>query len=132
MIIYDTIEQDGRRFAHAQSSLGYLIEDAQGRLYADAAWPYGETRDFAETRIPINSEDGQPVPRRWTPLAIKRACGERWATLKAALVDADLYEDFMMAQELVETDAAFARGYAWAVAQYGAEAVEAILSAATE
>ena len=81
----------------------------------------------------VEGEDAKrQTPRRWTPLAIKRACGERWAPLKAALVDADLYEDFIMAQELVETDVAFARVYAWAVAQYGEEVVEAILSAATE
>lgn len=70
--------------------------------------------------------------RTWTPLSIKRACGEKWPVVKAALVDADLYEDFIMAQELREDDAAFQQGLAWAKAAYGEEVVEAVLSAAAQ
>ena len=69
-------------------------------------------------------------PRTWTPLAIKRACGARWPTVKAALQQADIYEDFVMAQEIREDDDAFQRGYAWAVGQYGKEAVDRVLEEA--
>jgi hypothetical protein len=73
----------------------------------------------------------RPPPRRWTPLSIKRACGDRWPTVKSALVAADIYEDFIMARELREDDAAFALGYAWAVGHYGAQTVDAVLAAAS-
>lgn len=75
-------------------------------------------------------EDATPPPRVWTPLAIKRACGERWTTIHAALEAAGIFEDFVMAQELREDDAAFQMGYQWAVMQYGQEAVDAVLAAA--
>ena len=68
--------------------------------------------------------------RTWTPLAIKRACGDKWATVKSALQGADIYEDFMIAQELREDDAAFRRGYEWACATYGTNTVDEILAAA--
>lgn len=70
------------------------------------------------------------APRTWTPLAIKRACGDRWPAVRAALQSADIYEDFMMAQELREDDAAFRQGYAWACAAYGTNVVDAVLEAA--
>lgn len=71
-----------------------------------------------------------PPPRVWTPLSIKRACGERWSAVRAALEAAGIYEDFVMAQELREDDSAFQMGYQWAVTQYGKEAVDAVLAAA--
>lgn len=45
-------------------------------------------------------------PRRWTPLAIKRAAKERgwWEQLRTALVAADLLEDFWGAQFIAEDD----------------------------
>ena len=70
--------------------------------------------------------------RTWSPLSIKRACGDRWPTVKAALVEADIYEDFIMAQELREDDPAFITGIAWAKSVYGEEAVEAVLTAAAQ
>ena len=68
--------------------------------------------------------------RTWTPLAIKRACGERWPAVKAALEAADIYEDFVMAQELREDDVAFRQGYSWACATYGTNAVDRVLEVA--
>ena len=130
MVVYDTIEQDGRRFNRARSDAGRLIADAQGRRYADAVWPLGEDREFAETRIPIDAEDGAERACSWTPLSIKRACGERWPEVRAALEASDIYEDFVMAQELREDDEAFKTGYAWAVARYGKATVDAVLAAA--
>ena len=89
---------------------------------------YRIVHNLADT---VQNEDAeQRAYRSWTPLAIKRACGERWPEVKAALQSADIYEDFIMAQELREDDAAFAQGRAWAEAQYGAETVAAVLAAA--
>ena len=96
----------------------------EGKVVAFAGYALGE--DYKWHRQWTLVDAPTPPPRSWTPLAIKRACGENWATLKAALTEADLYEDFVMAQELREDDAAFQRGYAWAVAQYGQSAVEAL------
>lgn len=70
------------------------------------------------------------APRTWTPLAIKRACGDRWPAVRAALQAADIYEDFVMAQELRADDPAFRRGYEWACATYGTNMVDAVLEAA--
>ena len=70
------------------------------------------------------------MPRTWTPLSIKRACGERWAAFRAALEAKGIYEDFVMAQELREDDDAFKMGYQWAVQNYGQAAVDAVLAAA--
>ena len=72
-------------------------------------------------------EKERPAARTWTPLAIKRACGDKWPTVKAALNAADIYEDFIMAQELREDDAAFQQGVAWAKSVYGEEAVDEVL-----
>lgn len=52
-------------------------------------------------------EDMPKPVREWTPLSIKRACGEKWPTVKTALQQADIYEDFIMAQVLKEDDEAF-------------------------
>lgn len=71
-----------------------------------------------------------PPPRVWTPLAIKRACGERWCELRSALDALGVLDDFLLAQELREDDEAFARGRARAVETFGEEAVEAVLEEA--
>ena len=70
--------------------------------------------------------------RSWTPLAIKRTCGGLWESLKAALQEAGIYEDFVMAQELREDDEVFARGVARARELFGDEAVDAVLKRALE
>ena len=71
-----------------------------------------------------------PPVQKWTPLAIKRACGDKWPVVKGALEANGLYEDFSLAQELREDDPAFQRGVAWAKAEYGEEVVEAVLAEA--
>ena len=71
-----------------------------------------------------------PPVQTWTPLSIKRACGDKWPTVKAALEAEGISEDFVMAQELREDDPAFQQGLAWAKATYGDEAVRAILNEA--
>lgn len=81
-----------------------------------------------DLRTTVVDEDGNQAPvRTWTPLAIKRACGERWPAVKAALEAAGIYEDFVMAQELLENDPAFMQGVAWARQEYGDAAVDAVL-----
>ena len=76
MLVTTTHEYEGRTFNRAYSNAGYLIRDAQGRHYADAVWPLGVEREFIETRIPIDSESGAEVPRRWTRLSIKTALAQ--------------------------------------------------------
>lgn len=71
-----------------------------------------------------------PPPKKWTPLAIKRALveAEKWDEVKGMVDAAGLYEDFVMAQVIAENDDAFKAGYAQAVEMYGKEAVDAILA----
>lgn len=78
----------------------------------------------------VNPEPPPAPVRCWTPLSIKRACKERWGALRDALQEADIYEDFIMAEELREDDEAFRRGYAWAVETYGQEVVDKVLDKA--
>lgn len=108
-----------------------IVDETPTTDAAHYAVATGWTRD-GETwrRVYEVRANPPPPPRVWTPLAIKRACGDRWATVKAALQQADIYEDFIMAQELREDDAAFAQGYNWAVSEFGAEVVDAVLAAA--
>lgn len=79
----------------------------------------------------IGGDDPSVLTRTWTPLSIKRACGNKWTAVKEALMSVDIYEDFVMAQELREDDEAFQKGITWAKNTYGEEAVEAVLSAAS-
>lgn len=131
MVVIGTLEIDERLFNRAYSNAGYLIRDAQGRYYADAVWPIDDPeRTFAETRIPADSDDRKEVVRTWTPLALKRACGERWDEVKAALLQTGIFDEFVMAAEIREDDDAFKSGYAWAVQAYGQETVDAVLEAA--
>lgn len=91
-----------------------------GYELADGAW----TRKWRFDDAP------PPPPRAWTPLAVKRACGDRWPAVKAALEAKGIFDDFMMAQELLEDDPAFMQGIAWAKSEYGDAAVDAVLDAA--
>lgn len=76
----------------------------------------------------ITVEDSE---RRWTPLGMKRTLSAvgHWAEVKAMLVAADKYDDFLMCQYVYEGDEDFQNAKAWAVEQYGAESVSAILDA---
>lgn len=97
-----------------------------GTHYVRAGWTEKRTAIVPRWRLVA---DARP-PRRWTPLAIKRACGERWPAIRAALEAEGIYEDCVMAQELRENDEAFRKGYAWAVQTFGKEAVDKVLAAA--
>lgn len=76
----------------------------------------------------ITVEDSE---RRWTPLDMKRALSAvgHWAEVKAMLVAADKYDDLLMCKYVYEGDEDFQNAKAWAVEQYGAEYVNAILDA---
>lgn len=129
--LHPTPEQAAALGAYRRNDAYYPTDDPpEGKMWRrTTGWTL---RDGKWCQI-FEAVDIPPAPpRRWTPLSIKRACGDRWATVKSALVAADIYEDFVMAQELREDDAAFARGYAWAVGQYGAQTVDAVLAAAQE
>ena len=129
MVIYKDI---GNGLVKAYSDRGLMIHGGSPEGdYAEAIDPAAAGRTYVETSeyVPTRPDDGV---RKWTPLAKKRACGDRWPTVRAALEDAGIYEDFVMAQELREDDSAFLRGIEWARATYGAEAVEEVLCAASE
>jgi hypothetical protein len=100
----------------------------EGKVAGYAAYALGEDKEWH--RQWAYDDAPPPPPRVWTPLSIKRACGERWSAVRAALEAAGIYEDFVMAQELREDDSAFQMGYQWAVTQYGKETVDAVLAAA--
>ncbi len=97
-----------------------------GMHYVRFGWTERQTAIVPKWRLVA---DARP-PRRWTPLAIKRASGERWPAIRAALEAEGIYEDYVMAQELREDDEAFRKGYAWAVQTFGKEAVDKVLAAA--
>ena len=118
------------RDAYPKGDDAPLPEPQEGKVVEYGGYELGESDNLWHKQW-VLVDAPTPPPRSWTPLAIKRACGDKWATLKAALTEADLYEDFIMAQELRDDDEAFKRGYTWAVAQYGQSAVEAILEAAS-
>lgn len=73
----------------------------------------------------------EKVPRRWTPLAIKRAASavDWWQDLRSALVEADLLEDFWGAQYIAEDDESYPAIYAGMVALFGEAEVIAFLDA---
>ena len=120
-----------KRNAYPKGEDAPMPEPQEGKVVAYNGYALGED-DHKWHKQWTLVDAPTPQPRAWTPLAIKRACGDKWATLKSALQASDLYEDFVMAQELREDDSAFQRGLTWAVAQYGAEAVDEILQAAQE
>ena len=67
-----------------------------------------EEDDITINRIYEMREIVKP-PRRWTPLSIKRAADDRgwWSQLRAALVSADLLEEFWGCQYIAEDDPKF-------------------------
>jgi len=71
-----------------------------------------------------------PLPRRWTPLSIKRSAAKigYWDALKAFLVAANAYDDFCMAQYEAEDDADFVMLMAAARQKFGDAVVDAILN----
>lgn len=80
---------------------------------------------------PMSAVTVEDSERRWTPLAMKRALSAagRWTEVKAMLVQADKYDDFLMCSYIYEGDEDFQNAKAWTVERYGAEAVAALLDA---
>ena len=96
-----------------------------GTVFLGSMGNVSDWTEISESEIPETPES--PGTRMWTPLSIKRACGERWEDVKAALQRAGLYDDFVMAQVLREDDETFRAGYEMAVQAYGKETVDGIL-----
>jgi hypothetical protein len=126
LVLHPTPAQAAQNGAYPRNDSAPAPTPPEGKVAVPDSW---DVADGAWVRT-YRFEDAPP--RRWTPLGVKRACGDRWPTVKSALVAADIYEDFIMARELREDDAAFALGYAWAVSQYDAQTVDAVLAAAQE
>ena len=80
---------------------------------------------------PMSAVTVEDSERRWTPLAMKRALSAsgRWPEVKAMLVAADKYDDFLMCSYIYEGDEDFQTAKAWAIEQYDAESVNALLDA---
>ena len=78
---------------------------------------------------PMSAVAVEDDARRWTPLAMKRAlvAANKWAEVMAMLQEADKLLDFVMATYIAEGDADFQQARDWANAQYGKEAVDALL-----
>ncbi len=111
------------------------------------AYPYrpvqAETREgFAAQCVGYEVVDGawqpiydyDPIPavvRRWSSLAIKRTLqtAGKWDEVKAMMVAADKYDDFLMADYIAEDDDDFRAVYAVACEAYGTEAVDALIDA---
>lgn len=128
MVIYKNI---GNGLVKAYSDQGHMIHGGSPEGdYAEAIDPETAGRTYVETEeyVPTATDDGV---RKWTPLSIKRASGDRWPVIRTALEEAGLFEDFIMAQELREDDSAFQQGITWAKSTYGEESVESVLSAAS-
>lgn len=104
---------------------------ALGGYYSVATgWEEGET---VIDRIYEMREIVKP-PRRWTPLAIKRAAETKgwWRQLREALLAADLLEEFWGAQYISEADPKFPAIKAGMDALFGAKAVEKFLDAVSQ
>ena len=74
----------------------------------------------------------EPIPRRWTPLSLKRSAQRlgAWEQFKSFLMAANAYEDFVMAQIEAEADEQFSTLIAAARQQFGDELVDRILNGA--
>lgn len=123
----------------AANALGYcLLEDtppAVGTNEYAVATGYIE---YALTSLPPIPRIGrlyevrrvEPPPRRWTPRSLYVAFGDRREEVKAALVAAGYWDEFVMSQVIDESNQNFAAGYNLACAKFGKEAVDAILASA--
>ena len=143
---FGKIESDGKSITYAPTCLWPSLKPATADELKEAGWleirvstpSPAEGYQLADTRY--EARDGAiygvytyaPIPpaiRAWTPLSIKRACGDKWLMFKSAL-DTNALDEFMMAQELREDDATFAAVYQAACAQFGKDVVDAILDSA--
>ena len=78
----------------------------------------------------LYTEREVPVVRSWTPLSIRRACGDLWPDVASAMRQAGIYDDFIMAQVIREDDPTFMSGVALARGLFGDAAVDRVLAAA--
>ena len=72
----------------------------------------------------------EPIPRKWTPLTIKRSAEAKgwWAAFKGILEADEVYEDFLMCQFVAEDDAMFSPIYNALCDAFGKEQVDAHLN----
>ena len=110
MVIYGTIEIDGRTMARAKSDRGKYIVDGERRYYADAVYPAGDGRTFTESEIDIDDE--VPTARVFSKLRIVAALTNAgvWAQVKAYIEREGLYDLFLAAQDFREDNEYFTKG----------------------
>lgn len=130
MVIYGTIEIDGRMMARAKSDRGKYIVDGDGRYYEDAVYPAGDARTFTESGIGIDDE--VPRARVFSKLRVVAALIRDgvWTQVKAYIEQKGLYDLYLAAQYFSEDDLYFVSGRAELKAQLGwtDEKVEAVLA----
>ena len=131
-VIYGTIEIDGRLLAQVKSDRGKYIVDSEGRYYADAVYPAGDSRTFTESEI--NIDDEVPRVRTFSKLRIVAALTRAgvWANVKQYIEQAGLYDLYLAAQDLREDNEYFAQGRTQLQTALGwtDEQVEAVLAQA--
>lgn len=91
----------------------------------DYALSHGWTKE--EYDVPPESEP----PRQYSKYALKRALEKRglWETIKQAIIDAGMWEDFSLAQDLAEDDEKFSTFLTSMRQQYGEVAEEVLAEA---
>ena len=109
-------------------------EAAEGRYWVeneprDWAWD-AETMTVTVTYREVIVPEPEPMPRRWTPLTLKRGAEAKgwWAAFKGILEAAGGYEDFLMCKFVSEDDAMFSPIYGALCDAFGREYVDAYLN----
>ena len=125
--------------AEVYAALGWYAKTAtppdpvEGKVWEEdepSAWAWDAAT--MTVRVTYHAEDvpaPEPMPRRWTPLTLKRGAVTRgwWDALKGILENANGYEDFLMCQFVAEDDAMFAPIYAVLCDAFGEDAVKSYL-----
>ena len=97
-----------------------------GKHYEADGWKEVEGEDEAFiTNVWKLVDDPPPAPRKWSRLSIKRTleASQKWTDVKEMLVAADMFDDFLAADFILEDDEAFIAARSAAVEEYGEEAV---------
>lgn len=101
---------------------GYLKTDTKPEPIEGKAWIENDAKEWSwddaamAVAVTYHAEDvpePEPIPRKWTPLTLKRGAEAKgwWNTFKQILEAANGYDDFLMCQFVAEDDAMFAPIY---------------------
>jgi len=132
MVIYGTIEIDGRTMARAKSDRGKYIVDGEGRYYADAVCPAGDARAFTESEIDVDDE--VPRARVFSKLKVVVALTKAgvWPQVKAWIESVPgAYDLYLAAEDISEDEPLLKDGISEMkkLLRWTDEQVEAVLAA---